>query len=447
MTSSGQGTVVPVWTIGTEVSKVTEHDAAVLQTDGITPERLSQLRDALASIMDSPLVSLEAYQLPVETKIPGGRLLDATSPLAQNLTSLIQHSSTSLKVAAPKLSTSGETLYRMVVPAKVASQMGSGLARSMPSAAANGGIYSGVLGAAGLVGHATFVPVAAEAATGAGAAAAAGTAAGGVAVASGVGLVTVAAPFVLLAVATAATVYAEEQRRRALERITELLSDLKQAQLDDERDALMASSRAIEKATAVLLDEGTIGHSLGLDSAVHNIDKAVEAAARRADDWQRKFDGFSESGVTVSKLTKAYPGIERPGGEFRAQLRMAAFAIAMKRRVAVLQAVEHAQQAPEQTLPRFASVLKSEQETVDDLERQLTRFLTALARVQLRPSDRTIDKLVTRGEVRDLLAWSPRLRELAETETAATGSSGDLEIAMIRQTDGRVRVLAMAPAA
>lgn len=446
MTSGGQGTVVPVWTIGTEVSKVTEQDAALLRTGGITPERLTQLRDALTSLMDSPLVSLEAYQLPVETKISGGRLLDATSPLAQNLTSLIQHSSTSLKVAAPKLSTSGETLYRMVVPAKVAAQMGNGLARSMPSTAATGGVYSGVLGAAGLVGQATFVPVAAEAAAGAGAAAA-GTAAGGVAVASGVGLVTVAAPFVLLAVATAATVYAEEQRRRALERITELLSDLKQAQLDDERDALMASSRAIEKATAVLLDEGTIGHSLGLDSAVHNIDKAVEAAARRADDWQRKFESFSESGVTVSKLKKAYPGIDESGGEFRAQLRMAAFAIAMKRRVAVLQAVEHAQQAPELTLPRFASVLKSEQETVDDLERQLASFLTALARVQLRPSDRTIDKLVTRGEVRDLLAWPPRLRELAETEAAAASSSGDLEIAMLRQTDGKVRVLALAPVA
>jgi len=447
MTSGGQGTVVPVWTIGTEVAKVTEQDVAVLKTGGITPERLTQLRDALASIMDSPLVSLEAYQLPVETKIAGGRLLDATSPLAQNLTSLIQHSSTSLKVAAPKLSTSGETLYRMVVPAKVAAQMGNGLARSMPSAAATGGVYSGVLGAAGLVGQATFVPVAAEAAAGAGAATAASAAAGGAAVASGVGLVTVAAPFVLLAVATAATVYAEEQRRRALERITALLSDLKQAQLDDERDALMASSRAIEKATAVLLDEGTIGHSLGLDSAVHIIDKAVEAAARRADDWQRKFQGFSDSGVTVSKLKKAYPGIDQPGGEFRAQLRMAAFAIAMKRRVAVLQAVEHAQQAPELTLPRFASVLRSEQETVDDLERQLSSFLTALARVPLRPSDRTIDKLVTRGEVRDLLAWSPRLRELAETETSATNAPGDLEIAMIRQTDGKVRVLALAPVA
>lgn len=74
-------------------------------------------------------------------------------------------------------------------------------------------------------------------------------------------------------------------------------------------------------------------------------------------------------------------------------------------------------------------------------------FLTALARVQLRPSDRALDILVTRGEVRDLLSWSPRLRELAESETTTTDRPGDVEVTMIQQPDEKVRVLALAPVA
>jgi len=437
------GLIVPVWTIGTETSKIAPRVDAVVPSGGFTAERLAQLRDGLAALMDTPLVSLEAYPLPVENKIVGGRLLDAASPLALSLTNLIQHSSQSLRSAAPSVSLGGETLYRMVVPARVAAQMGSGLARSMPSAATATGIHSGVLGAAGIVGQATFVPVAAEAA-GAGAMA---TAVGGVA--GGAGLVTVAAPFVLLAIAAAATIYAEEQRRRALERITELLHELKQSHLDGERDALKASSNAIDKAAAVLLDEGKIGHSLGVDSAVHQIDKAVEAAVRRAEDWRSKLGRFGDSGATEKDLKKAYPGIDDQAGEFISQLRMAAFAIATKRRVAVLQAVEHAQQAPELTFSRFASKLRAEHETVNDLERELIAFLTSLARVQIRPPDGRIDKIMMRGEVRDLLKWPTMLHELAESESAAYrdgDSHSDLEMAMIRYADGRVRLLALPPA-
>ncbi|KRE63559.1 hypothetical protein [Nostocoides sp. Soil756] len=439
---------VPVWTIATEPSKVAGLVPRVPSGE-ITPERLEQLRDGLASLLDTPVVSLEAYPLPLEHQVHGGRVLDATTPLALSLTSLIQHSSEALRAAAPTVSRGGETLYRMVVPAKVAAQMGQGIARSMPSTQAAAGIYSGVLGPAGIVGQATFVPVTAAAvASSEGAAGVAAAGASGAVAAGGVGAITVAAPLVLLAIAVAATVYAEEQRRRALERITALLTELKQARLDDERDALRASSKAIDKAAAVLLDEGKIGHSLGLDSAVHNIDTAVEAAARRASEWQQELDSFENDRVSVERLRRAFPGIDQNAGEFRARLRMAAFAIATKRRIAVLQAVEHAQQGHEMTLPRFMSVLRTEQEAVDDLERQLASFLLSLARVQIQPPERFIDNLMTRGEVRDLLKWPTRLRELAESESPSiAGKEQDLEIAMVRDREGRVRVLGLAAVA
>ena len=85
------------------------------------------------------------------------------------------------------------------------------------------------------------------------------------------GIVTAAASFVLLAVATAASLYAEEQRRKAMERVTELLEELTADNLDAERDRLNGATTAVERATALLLDKGEAGHSLGLDAAVNTV--------------------------------------------------------------------------------------------------------------------------------------------------------------------------------
>ncbi|MEE3921166.1 hypothetical protein V2I01_32085 [Micromonospora sp. BRA006-A] len=106
----------------------------------------------------------------------------------------------------------------MVVPRSVASQLGDGLVRSVPSKAVAGGIHGDILGKTGIVQKATFVPVAADASRPGVTGAVSGTAKA----ATTAGIVTAAASFILLAVATAASVYAEEQRRKAMERVTEL---------------------------------------------------------------------------------------------------------------------------------------------------------------------------------------------------------------------------------
>lgn len=93
--------------------------------------------------------------------------------------------------------------------------------------------------------------------------------------ATGAGMVTAAASFVFLAVATAASVYAEEQRRKAMEKVTELLEELTADDLDAERDRLNGATTAVERATALLLDKGEAGHSPGLDAAVHTVDTAI----------------------------------------------------------------------------------------------------------------------------------------------------------------------------
>src|SRR3954451_10809185 len=102
MTSGGERPRVPVWILGTESAKGLQAKNGVVPGDGITAERLAQLREGLASLLDTPLVSLEAYQLPTESQVLGGRLLDAASPLAQHLGNLLQHSAGSLKAAVPQ---------------------------------------------------------------------------------------------------------------------------------------------------------------------------------------------------------------------------------------------------------------------------------------------------------------------------------------------------------
>jgi hypothetical protein len=141
----------------------------------MTAERLGELRNVLAALADSPIATLEVHPLPDNLNRFRGIPLDAASPLAQHLSQLIS------KTASPPsttLTTVGEGLYRMVVPAKVAAQFGEGLVRPMKSSAVPNGIHSGLRNASGIVAQATFVPAGEAGAAGAaGGAAATGAAA------------------------------------------------------------------------------------------------------------------------------------------------------------------------------------------------------------------------------------------------------------------------------
>ncbi|SCG69666.1 hypothetical protein [Micromonospora halophytica] len=428
---------VPVWTLATDPERVSRAAQLPVDHKGMNPERLAGLRQALAAFLDTPLVTVEAYPLPAEAHFRGGRLLDAASPLAVQLRNLLKvpaNASTSTAGAAQ----STETLYRMVVPRTVAAQLGEGLVRSMPSKAATGGIYSDILGKSGIVKKATFVPVVTDAPRSGGTAAMSGTAKA----VTGAGMVTAAASFVLLAVATAASVYAEEQRRKAMERVTELLEELTADNLDAERDRLNGATTAVERATALLLDKGEAGHALGLDAAVHTVDTAIAAATRRAGTWRAKLAAFSSEGVEVADLVKAFPGIDQPNGAFRVELRLASLAIATKRRVAVLQAVQHAQKSPELDFHRFTAMLQDEQRSVDELQGELRALLVDLVELRLRaPTKSFTDRLLTQGEVNNLLAWPARLRQLAAEESVATSELPDVEIGLVQREDDKVLVL------
>lgn len=429
------GTVVPVWTLSTTPGSTVP---AFADEGPLTPERLTELRSALAAFATAPLVTLEAHPLPARRdRSTRGLPLDAMSPLAKELSGLVAKSST--KPAVQQVAESGEVLFRMHVPAKVASQFGKGLVKPMASKAVDGGVYGDLVAGAGksaIAAKATFVPVgtASAGATGTAVGAAAGTAAAGTAM-------TVAAPLVLMAVAVGVSAYADRERQRAIENITELLEKLHDDKLEAERSELDGCRDAIDKATALLLDRGKVGSSLGLDSAVHAISTASQRAETRVAKWEGALDAILEDDrADVAELEAAFPGIVANGGEFRAHLEMAALTIALKRRVIVLQGVEAGQSDDGNPFENFVQSLRADQQRVNVLEGRIENVLRRLSALELCPPKRLIDKVMTRKQVDGLLNAAYRLRALAPVNSTDSIST-DVVIDIEKHRDGTLLVL------
>jgi hypothetical protein len=426
-------TLVPVWTLATEDVSV----PAVFDAEGMTHARLAELRTVLAALATAPIATLEAYPIFTKRDRSGGIALHAASPLAQQLSQLVAETAKAAP-AGVEIAATGDILYRMVVPAKVAAQVGKGLVKSMPSKAVAGGVYSAMKDSAGIVANATFVPVAGKAALAGAATGSAATA--GVAVAAA-GALTIAAPLVLMAVAVAVSAYADHERQKAIERITDLLEQLHEDKLDSERSDLDGCRDAIDKATSILLDQGRIGLSLGLDSAVHAISKSIESTNRRLGKWEAALANLPDGPIDIEALTKAFPGIDGDGGTFRAHLELARLAIALKRRVLVLQAVEHAQlESANHPFKSFVRALQEDERRIDDLDSKIAGVLLRLSTLELKPHVGIRQHIMfTKGEVDGLLQAAYRLRALGD-DLDPTGAQGDVAIEIERNTDGSLVV-------
>jgi hypothetical protein len=427
-------TLVPVWTLATQAVSVSD----VLGTEGLTPARLAELRTVLAALAGSPIATLEMHAMPQTRDRKGGLPLDVASPLAKQLAQLVTQTANS---ALPKVNVAetGEVLYRLVVPAKLAAQAGQGLVRPMAAKGVVGAVHGSLVNSTGIVGAATFVPVASGAAASGTAGAATGAAAtAGVAVASA-GAVTVAAPLVLMAVAVSVSAHAEHQRQEAIERITVLLEQLHEDNLDTERNELDGCREAIDKATSILLDQGRIGFSLGLDSSVHGINTAIAATRRRLKKWEAALDAMPDGAVEVSELKKSFPGIAEEGGTFRAHLEIARLAIALKRRVLVLQAVEHAQQDTNNVFQSFIGTLYDDGRSTDELEAGISQILLRLSELEVKRDGGFRLPAFTPGEVDHLLQASYRIRAFGN-DVQVSGHRDDMAIEIERKRDGSLVV-------
>lgn len=423
--------LVPVWTLATEAVNLPN----LLGDEGMTPARLAELRTVLATLADSPIATLEAHPMPATRERTGGIVLHATSPLAQQLSQLVAQTAKSAP-AKLNVAATGEVLYRMVVPAKVAAQVGEGLVKPMVSKAAAGGVYSALRDSAGIVSQATFVPVAGKAAVAGAATGSAATA--GVAVASA-GALTVAAPLVLMAVAVSVSAYADHQRQKAIERITDLVEQLHEADLENERNVLDACSEAIDNATSVLLDDGKLGLSLGLDSASLAINTAISSTRNRLNKWRDALAALPDGPVEIGALTKSFPGITDEGGTFRAHLELARLAIALKRRVLVLQAVEHAQQDTNNPFKSFTESLHAKERRIDELETDIYSVLLRLSTLELKPHGGFRSQVFTHGKVDVLLRAVYRLRAFGDGLNVGIHQA-DVAIEIERSRDGSLVV-------
>lgn len=410
---------VPVWTLAT-------HDVDVpLVGDfsAMTPARLDELRTVLAALADVPIATLEAHPSPPNLDTSHGLLLSGASPLAQTLSQFAN------QLPAQISPSTGETLYRMVLPAKVAAQVGAGVLLK-PMTAKAGGVYSAIVGGNRISAHARFVPVT-------------GGAKGTV---TSFTKATIAAPLIVSAVAACASVYAEHQRQQAIQRIAELLEKLHHDRVDQERDQLDGCRSSITKATAILLDRGMIGEALGLGPAVYAIETAVAAAKRRVVQWTESLDGMPDEPVELAKVKRLFPGITNSHGELHAHIELARAAIAMKRRVIVLQAVEHAQLNPDNAFERFIGILQQDQSDIDELDADLNAVLARFSRLELDRSRGVRDFAFSSAQVDELLRASRRLRDFADQISKTPGGAADVAIEMIRKEDGSVIVFPALPA-
>ncbi|OBB71569.1 hypothetical protein [Mycobacterium sp. 852014-52144_SCH5372336] len=422
MVDSGK-TVVPVWTLATRDVPL----PPLFGDEAMTPERLGELRTVLAALADAPIATLEAHPMPKNVDRSRGLHLDSASPLAMHLSQLMGQTSRAAPVAGAAVG--GEVLYRMVVPAKVAAQFGGGMLK--PMAAKTGGVHSALIGASGIKAQASFVPVAGKSA---------------VAGAAGVGALTVAAPLVLMAVAAGISAHADRGRQEAIENITALLEKLHDDALQRERSNLNGCRGAIDNATAILLDQGRIGVSLGLDSAVHAISVAMADAEERLKKWQRGLAQIGNRPVEIATLRRTFSGIDEGAGEFYAHLELARLAIALKKRVLVLQAVEHAQMDPSNPFENFVRALRADQRRVAELESGIAEVLSRLSTLQLDRPHGVRDVFIARAVVDNLLRTSYRLRELGEGVGYA-GHTDDVTIEIAQTSDGSVVVLPATAAA
>lgn len=420
MTETG-GTVVPVWTLSTRVTS----PPAIPLDDSMTPERLAEIRTVLAAVADAPIVTLDARPVPADYDRSAGLALSSASPLATHLSQLV---ASTPKAGPAAAALSGETLYRMVVPAKVAGQLGTNMVKPMASKAVTGGVHGALIGSKGIVAQASFVPVKAGSAAGAGVAAA------------GAGALTVAAPLVMMAVAVGVSAHAEHKRQKAIENITALLEKLHSDALQRERSALNGCRDAIEKAQALLLDQGRLGVSLGLDAAVFAINSALVDAEDRLKKWRTGLSEIGHGPVEIAKLNKTFAGIDKESGEFYAHLELAQLAVALKKRVILIQAVEHAQDDPQNPFENFVQTLKADQQRVSELESAIEQVMLRLSTLELDRARGFRDRFFTPGEVEDMLRTSHRLHQLGD-RVALPGRSSDVEIEMVRSVDGSLVVL------
>ncbi|OZF52559.1 hypothetical protein CH292_10525 [Rhodococcus sp. 14-2470-1a] len=373
----------------------------------MSPARLAELRTALAALVDTPLATLEAHPVPETADLSRGLSLGSASPLAVNLAKLIDATPDSVLVSA------GEALFRLVMPAKFATLLDSGLETSKVNARSGVGLLQGATAVK------NYLP-------------AIGNVAGG----GGIGAVTAAAPLLLMAVAAGLNALAESDRRGT----DRLLKELKDDALRIERSNLNACTTSLDSAANILLDQGRIGVALGLDTAAFQINVGLANAEARIQKWESRLRAFTKKRAEAAHLEKAFPGIGEHHGEFHSHVDLARLAFELHKRLAVVQAIEHAQLNPDNAFERFSGALKRNRERVDLLQNRLSDVLLRLSKLEVDRSHGVRDFVFKSSEVDSILQTSRRVRALSD-KILKSDHRDDVAVEIARKKDGSLVVM------
>jgi hypothetical protein len=156
--------------------------------------------------------------------------------------------------------------------------------------------------------------------------------------------------------------------------------------------------------------------------------------------WEAALDNFGGNRVDVAELEAAFPGVCEDGGTFRTHLELAALAIALKRRVVLLQGVEAGQSDPDNPFESFVRSLKDDEQRIHELEARIDNVLLRLSGLEVRSPKRLIDQVMTRKQVDSLLETSYRLRDLGVGVGVAAPTS-EVVIEIEKHSDGTLLVL------
>lgn len=119
-------------------------------------------------------------------------------------------------------------------------------------------------------------------------------------------------------------------------------------------------------------------------------------------------------------------------------------AIALKQRVNVLQAVEHAQNEPDNLFENFTRALKRDQQRLDEMESSIASVLLRLSALELaRPQG--LRPVFTTGEVDRLMRAIHRIHRLGDG-VPVNSRTTDVAIEIVRDRDGSLVVFPALPA-
>ena len=310
--------VVPVWTLATG-----DMLSPVVAMDGsMTAERLAELRNVLVAFATANRSPRSRYtRYPPRSTFPAVSLSTLQSPLAQHSTQLISKSGGAPPAVVSSV-TNGEALYRMVVPAKMAAGFNKGLIRPMKSKGVAGGVCSAFVNSSSdIVGaaHLCFL-VRGDSYCDRGSCSSGRR--GGRRECGPHSCCST----VLMAVAVGASAAAEHQRQggnlRTLPSYSS--SSTNRSSMMNQWSPMGAATQSTRRPLWYSMKESW-GASLGLDSAVHALGKAIAAAERRLARWQMALDGLPNLGaVDVETLADSFPGIDEGGGGVSKHLELAA---------------------------------------------------------------------------------------------------------------------------